>query len=519
MSDIILATLNARYIHTAFGLRYLLANLGELASRATIQEFEVAQEPHEVVERLLAHAPRIVGFGVYIWNVTKSLEVISLLKKVAPQVTVVLGGPEVSYVGDDDRITTLADYVITGEGEVAFRALCRELLLSEKDEQRPGKVRSGGLPPLAEIALPYHLYTEQDLSHRIVYIEASRGCPFTCEFCLSSVDIPVRAFDTDRILSEMESLYQRGLRTFKFVDRTFNLNVRTANKILQFFLDRMVPGLFVHFEMVPDRFPTQLREVVARFPPGSLQFEVGIQSFNPEVGKNISRRQDFGKIEENLTFLRQETGVYIHADLIAGLPGEDLASFAAGFDRLHALDPHEIQVGILKRLKGTPIVRHDTEFRMIYSDTPPFEIVSTRDMGFTEIQKMRRFARFWDLIGNSGNFPTSKHLIWKDAPSAFFSFMALSEWLYERLGKKSAVSLKSLTEKVFEYLTEILLLEPQVVGKLMAEDYIRGGRRDLPVILSAFTGTSELREGRLRRDKIQQVGGQIALKRQQRSVG
>lgn len=516
MTDIVLATLNARYIHTAFGLRYLLANLGPLAERAVISEFEVAQEPHEIVERILSYSPLIVGFGVYIWNVSKSCEVISLLKKVAPEITVVLGGPEVSYDSENEKIVQLADYVITGEGEVAFRALCEELLLGKVDEIRTGKIRSGGLPLLSDINLPYTLYTEQDLAHRVVYIEASRGCPFTCEFCLSSVDIPVRAFDTDRILSELDTLYQRGLRTFKFVDRTFNLNVRTATKILQFFLDRMVPGLFVHFEMVPDRFPIQLRQIVAQFPAGSLQFEVGIQSFNPEVGKNISRRQDFEKIAENLTFLRQETGVYIHADLIAGLPGENLESFAEGFNRLLELDPHEIQVGILKRLKGTPIIRHDDGFQMKYSDVPPYEIVSTKDMTFIEIQQMRRFARFWDLIGNSGNFRDSKYLIWKDSSSPFSSFFELTEWLYSSLGRKNAVSLKNLTVKVFEFLTVVKGMQPSQVGEMLACDYLRGGRRDLPEALQPFVSSEQVRPQK--QQFPHQVEDTIALKRQQRYV-
>jgi radical SAM superfamily enzyme YgiQ (UPF0313 family) len=516
MTDIVLATLNARYIHTAFGLRYLLANLGPLAERAVISEFEVAQEPHEIVERILSYSPSIVGFGVYIWNVSKSGEVVSLLKKIAPEIKIVLGGPEVSYDSENEEIVQRSDYVITGEGEIAFRALCEEILLGKVDEVRLGKIRSGGLPVLADIKLPYHLYTEQDLAHRVVYVEASRGCPFTCEFCLSSVDIPVRAFDTDRILSELDALYTRGLRTFKFVDRTFNLNVRTATRILQFFLDRMVPGLFVHFEMVPDRFPTQLREIVAQFPPGSLQFEVGIQSFNPEVGKNISRRQDFQKIAENLSFLREKTGVYIHADLIAGLPGEDVKSFAQGFDRLLKLDPHEIQVGILKRLKGTPIVRHDELFNMKYSDTPPYEILSNNEMTFIEIQQMRRFARFWDLVGNSGNFRDSKYLIWKDSPSPFFAFFELTEWLYQELGRKNAVSLKNLTVKVFEFLTSVKNIQPSVVGEILARDYVRGGRHDLPDVLQPYNSNEQMR---MQKQGVTHQGDEtIALKRQQRYV-
>jgi radical SAM superfamily enzyme YgiQ (UPF0313 family) len=346
MAEILLCTLNARYIHASFGLRYLLANLEEMKEQAALLEFEISQDPKDVAEEILRHSPKIVGLGVYIWNTAKTYEVISVLRRVKPEILIVIGGPEVSYEIDGQPITALVDFVVCGEGEVVFRELCRSLLGGVRPEK---KIIHAKLPDLDQVALPYDLYSQDDLANRVVYVEVSRGCPFTCEFCLSSLDLPVLQFDLDRVLGALDSLYAKGLRTFKFVDRTFNLNLRTATKILQFFLDRMVPGLFVHFEMVPDRFPKQLREVVAQFPPGSLQFEVGIQSFNPKVGELISRRQDFLKIAENLSFLRRETGVYVHADLIAGLPGEDIESFGRGFDTLVALDPHEIQVGILKR--------------------------------------------------------------------------------------------------------------------------------------------------------------------------
>ena len=265
--------------------------------------------------------------------------------------------------------------------------------------------------------LPYEEYTDEDIAHRVIYVEASRGCPFTCEFCLSALEIPVRQFPLDEFLKAMQSLLDRGARQFKFVDRTFNLNLKVSRAILEFFLDRYEPGLFLHFEMIPDRLPESLRDIIARFPPGALQFEVGIQTFDPAVSERISRRQDVRKLEENLTFLREETGVHVHADLIVGLPGEDLETFAAGFNRLVALGPKEIQVGMLKRLRGTPIVRHDAEWQMVYSPHPPYEILQTRDLDAGMMSRMRRFAKFWDLIANSGNFVETTPLLWEHCGS------------------------------------------------------------------------------------------------------
>jgi radical SAM superfamily enzyme YgiQ (UPF0313 family) len=287
----------------------------------------------------------------------------------------------------------------------------------------------------------------------VIYVEASRGCPYECEFCLSSLDVPVRNAPLQPFLAAMQRLLDRGVRQFKFVDRTFNLNLKISSAILRFFLERYQPGLFVHFEMIPDRLPQALRELIEEFPSGALQFEVGIQTFNEEVAKLISRRQDDAKAEENLRWLREKTGVHVHADLIVGLPGEDIASFAAGFDRLVALGPQEIQVGLLKRLRGTPIVRHDREWAMVYSPHPPYEILQTKLIDFFTMQRLRRFARYWDLIANSGNFVETTPLLWSDG-SPFQSFLRFSDWLYERTRQTHSIALARLRELVARYLTE-----------------------------------------------------------------
>ncbi len=546
MADIVLTTLNAKYIHAAFGLRYLFANLAELQPRALIAEFDINQRALDIAEALLAREPKIIGFGVYIWNVTETMEVISAIRRVRPEIKIILGGPEVSYETEGQAIVEIADHVITGEADLKFAEVCRVLLdelaltltLSpgEREQREVGsdgslrlldstalsardgkftlplpegeglrgrhsaegvslpKIIPAPLPEFSRIALPYDFYTETDLAHRIAYVEASRGCPFTCEFCLSSLYIPVRQVPLPIFLGEMQKLLDRGLKQFKFVDRTFNLNVATSKAILEFFLARHEPGMFFHFEMIPDRLPAELRAVIAKFPPGALQFEVGIQTFNPEVGTHISRRQNYDRLADNFQFLRGETGVHIHADLIVGLPGETLESFAAGFDRLIALGPQEIQVGILKRLRGTPIGRHDTEWQMAYTAHPPYEILKNKLLDFATMQRLRRFAKYWDLVGNSGNFVATTPLIWTSSEvagagqsaSAFHGFLRFSAWLYSQLGRTDTIALVRLAEGLFDFITVELKHDKKLVAERLWCDWQQAGRRDPPEFIREF---------------------------------
>lgn len=512
--DIVLTTLNARYAHASFGLRYLMANLGELASRAVMLEFDIKQPVDVVAQRILEQEPKLVGIGVYIWNVTPATELVRELKRLRPDVTIVLGGPEVSYETEVQPIVQLADHVVTGEADLAFADLCRQLLA---DRRVLTKVIAADLPEFATsskpnrvgldllnraatiasgtIALPYDLYDHADIAHRVIYVEASRGCPFKCEFCLSSLDVPVRNVPTDEFLSAMDGLLARGVRQFKFVDRTFNLNLNISRAILQFFLQRLSDDLFLHFEMIPDRLPDALRQLIAQFPPGMLQFEVGIQTFNEEVSALISRRQDVTKIVENLTWLREQTGVHVHADLIVGLPGEDMASFGRGFDRLVALRPQEIQVGMLKRLRGTPIVRHTEPWGMIYDDAPPYEVRQTKLIDVATMARLKRFSRYWDLVANSGNFVETKALL-LEGGSAFTGFLALADWLYEQFDRAHAIPLQDLAAAVMRFCVEKRGIDAVPVANALWRDWRRGGRGDRPAFLRPYISNEDARVAR-----------------------
>jgi len=257
-----------------------------------------------------------------------------------------------------------------------------------------------------------------------------------------------------------------------------------------------------------------LRDIIARFPPGALQFEVGIQSFNDEVCALISRRQDYARLEDNFRFLRGSTGVHLHADLIVGLPGETIDSFAEGFNRLVALDPQEIQVGLLKRLRGTPIVRHDREWAMCYHELPPYELLQNRLLDFAAVQRLKRFGKYWDLTVNSGNFFETVRLIWSvpslaqaqdgapEVASPFHRFLAFSDWLHGELGRTDSIALPRLAEMLFRYLTSTTNknLVPDFVAESLARDWARAGRKDPPAFLRSVLPSSDARPNKTSAD-------------------
>jgi len=475
MPSIVLSTLNARYIHSAFGLRYLKANLVDYEDDCDIIEFTIHERPIDIAEKLLLKKPKIIGLGVYIWNIEETTKIVSIIKQVSPETIIVIGGPEVSFEQQNQLICQQADYVISGAGETSFSDLCNKLL---NKKVIANKFIPQQTPKLEDIRFPYHLYNDEDIAHRIIYVEASRGCPFKCEFCLSALDKTAWPFDLDLFLEQLKSLYNRDVRHFKFVDRTFNLKIDNTIRILEFFLDRMDEKLFLHFELIPDHLPERLKQVIKKFPPHSLQFEIGVQSFNPQTQTLVSRRQDDEKTEQNLQWIRNETNAHIHADLIIGLPGEDINSFAAGLNRLTKLNPHEIQIGILKRLRGSPIIRHSEKFELRFNPTPPYNILSNNLIDFAEMQRLSRFARYWDMIINSGRFSNTKNIIFAGQP--FQRFIVLSDWLFETTDQTHKISLKRLFELLFDGLCNQLACDENEASQALIQDFQSSGLKGSP---------------------------------------
>ncbi|MBE9563621.1 MAG: DUF4080 domain-containing protein, partial [Proteobacteria bacterium] len=373
---------------------------------------------------------------------------------------------------DKPDVVDLVDYVVMGAGEKSFPELCQQLLAGNRPVIH--HIQSDELA-LDQVQMPYRYYSDEDIKNRLIYVEASRGCPFKCEFCLSSLDKTSKPFELGVFLQEMDKLHRRGARNFKFIDRTFNLKVSSSIAILEFFLERMSDDLYLHFEVVPDNLPEKLKMVIAKFPDHALQFEIGVQTFDENIQALISRKQDNKKTSDNLCWLRQSTNAYIHADLIFGLPADNLANFAKSFDQLVELNPHEIQLGILKRLRGVPLNRHNKEYQLRYNPEAPYNILSTRDIDFQSMQRVNRFARYWDMIANSGRFKNTLPLILNGSP--FDGFMWLSDSLHQMAGSTWKISQQRLFVLIFESLKTRGDVDVSILFEKMQEDYNRTGEK------------------------------------------
>ena len=487
-APIVIAVLNARYAHTALGVRCLVANMGELRSRTVLEEFLIQDDPERVAEQILSHRPTIVGISLSIWNMVPSGQVISIIKRVAPDVCIIVGGPEVRWAETPPHG---ADVLIRGEAETVFPGICTRIL----EGNTVPKVVDGGLPDLTSLVLPYDEYDDDDLSRRIIYVESSRGCPFGCEFCLSSREDKLRRFDIDRLLEKLETLIARGCKGFKFIDRTFNVDEGHWSRILDFFYEHWpredagtlvrpistrqaalgsVRGesFFLHFEVVPDRFDDKLIESLARFPAGGIQLEVGIQTLDPVVGERIGRRVDAETVARNLSRLKSGTGVHIHADLIIGLPGEDENGFGRSFDSLRAMNPDEIQLGILKLLPGAPIIRHADTYSMTFNPTPPYDVLQTDCITYSQMQHLKRTAKYYDIFVNSGKFKGAMNFLMSRGTSSFRAFSDFSSWIYRRIGKDHAVSQPRQYEAVLNYLTNETDLNTEKSAGILIEDFL-----------------------------------------------
>jgi hypothetical protein len=453
-AEILLVAVNARFSHCAFAARSLAANLGPLAACARILETDLDISPLQLATQVAEARPRVAGFSVYLWNVRLIEAAARILRAVAPDIRLVAGGPELT---PGYAQAGLFDAVIIGEGESAFRAFCERTLESGAAPASPAQPLLHTPPPEdpATLALPYSLYTDADLAQRTVYVESSRGCPYPCGYC-TSAGTGLRLFPLERLLPAFGALWRRGLRRFKFLDRTFNAHAAHACAVLDFFLGRVTPDTRLHFEINADRLQDEVAARIAAFPAGALHLEAGIQTLIPAVAAAAGRSPDTARTLAALRFLTRETGAAVHADLIFGLPGETEDSFARGFNELvAACDPPELQVNLLKGLPGTRFAREADRLGLVFSAEPPYELLRSDAMDFGALARLQRVARTWELVHNRGRFPRAVRAL-RDAAAGdlFASYRRLAERLHAEEGKLFAIGLPRLAHHLRAHLAE-----------------------------------------------------------------
>jgi radical SAM superfamily enzyme YgiQ (UPF0313 family) len=408
---VLITTIDAKFIHSNLAVRYLKAFTKDLDYEAKIKELTINDREERILEEIIKEKPDVVAFSTYIWNVEIISRVSNLIKKVNPQIEILYGGPEVSF---DARIflqNNVGEYVIEGEGEKTYRDFILYKLGRIRLEEVKGLhykindlVYSNEKRPLMsmdEIVFPYE--EDEDLSNKIVYYEASRGCPFSCRYCLSSTSHGVRFLDIDRVLNELMYFINKKVKLVKFVDRTFNCNPKFAMQIWDFLIKQDIDTQF-HFEISADILNEEEIKMLQNAPRGRFRFEVGVQTTNDDVLININRFVNFSDIKEKVLELESLNNIDQHLDLIAGLPGENYNSFKKSFNDVYEIRPQEIQLGFLKLLKGSSMREDADKYGMEYSPYAPYEILKTDKISYEELLKLKKVEEMVDKYYNSEKF-------------------------------------------------------------------------------------------------------------------
>ncbi|NLX61151.1 MAG: B12-binding domain-containing radical SAM protein [Tissierellia bacterium] len=480
---VLLTTLNSKFIHSSLSIRYLKSYCKDLLN-IELMEFTINQNIDYILGEIYKANPDIVGFSTYIWNREETLKVCEALKIVAPNIKILLGGPEVSF----DSIELMKkypfiDFIIAGEGEIPFKEFLKTTVGDEGYSKVNGLIyRQDGnifknplgkmVKNLDDIPSPY-LEEDLTLENKIVYYESSRGCPFNCQFCLSSTIKGVRYFSLSRVKEDLERLIDRRVMQVKFVDRTFNANKKFAMEIMQFIMDKDPDNMNFHFEVTAHLVDDEMLEFIKKAKPGLFQFEIGVQSTNEKTIEAVGRTTNFEKLREVTKKIKSFGNIHQHLDLIAGLPYEGYESFKKSFNDVYEIGPEKIQLGFLKLLKGSGLRKDKDKYGFKFIDTPPYEVLETNYISYGEMLKLKGIEDLVEKYYNEGYFrKTIEYIVEKEYPSAFDFFEVFLEFWVKKGYHRLNHSRLRLYEILWEFVEEKKFEDKNIINELMKFDFI-----------------------------------------------
>ncbi|CAM4050848.1 B12-binding domain-containing radical SAM protein [Lederbergia lenta] len=486
---IIASTLNAKYIHTNLAIRYL-KSYAQPFHDIDLAEYTINDPTMNIVTDLFTKKPDVIGFSCYIWNIEETIKVIENLRKIMPKLKIILGGPEVSYdvIYWLERIPQI-DYIVIGEGEETFKQLLDEISGDMKIENVHGIGYMLDNKPkinlvrnkidLRELPSPFRFEEDKpNLSKRITYIETSRGCPFSCQFCLSSIEVGVRYFNRDKIKDDIRYLMEHGAKTIKFVDRTFNISRSYAMEMFQFLIVEHKPGTVFQFEITGDIMRPEVIEFLNKeAPPGLFRFEIGVQSTNDLTNELVKRRQSFEKLSRTVTMVKEGGKIDQHLDLIAGLPEENYHSFRQTFNDVFALGPEELQLGFLKMLRGTGLRIQAKEYGYTYMDHAPYEILGNNVIDFNDIVRIKQVEDVLEKYWNDHRMDHSvEYLAHNSFDTPFDFFQTFGTFWDEQGWSRIGHQLEDLYKRLEQFLSENNIPNREIAVGLMKYDYLLNHR-------------------------------------------
>lgn len=482
MKKIVLTAINSQYVHLNVAVRYLKKYVEKNSDiKLDIYETNINNQLMNIIKDLFEKQPDMIIFSTYIWNKEYVFSITKELKKILPDVKIALGGPEVSYEWDKIMAENQEiDYIFTGEGEkVLLNFFTKDISEVKGVVYREGdNLKYNGIEPLIEnldiIPFPYDDEELQDRT-KIFYYESSRGCPFNCSYCMSSIDKSVRYYSIDRTKEDLKRFIDSPIKLLKFVDRTFNLSKEKYMAIWRFLLENYREGITFHFEINANIFDDETLDFLETVPKGYFQFEIGVQTIDAQAMKSIGRINKLEKLEYNIR--RISRNIHLHLDLIAGLPYETYDKFRESFDYVHRLKPEMIQLGFLKLLKGTKMYDEREKYGYKYFSKPPYEVFSNEFISFAEMVKLKNLEKVLDFYYNSEKFPESVQWIIENHYESAFSFYEdVADYFDKRGYLKVSHKESTLFTLLYEFYLDKGLKEREIFVEYLKYDYLMLGK-------------------------------------------